>query len=866
MISSKRVPLNQNPLDFTTDELKKVDGGRVCAIVPTARNLRMLANKGFQTVELFSAKDFTSFANLASGVRIPKQLRPFYLRKAARNLSKKDKITIFKNENGIFFENFGAFAQASVGIFSFYRELSSEMVDMEKLALAGKYTDYEAQIDALKKLWNKYLELIADDGWREEWEDFKNPEFRADFIQRYDEFVFLIGGYLTKYELKQLESVSEIKNVTLIFNYAGNKYNLHKEYEKYLGIQLEDRPLKPISQNSCLIAPCPSMAAQVELITLEAFKLNKEHGVPFNEMAVLIPDEYVKEYFLRIDPYNLFDVSSNENIETLPQYSTALKLSELASEIKLSKTSSGEIEKVANILTSHTVKKYYDTKTALKEIHKKIESGKLYISSEEISRLPFFNDFAAEIFKTPSMCRPHLAASCLKNIFIKFANQNNEENRTLNEIIVRLDSLAEIYKTIPDDIEFAENIKMVFKELADIKIDTPKGKIGVTGILESRNLAFDVLFIPAMNEDVFPPAGKKDLFLNTEIRKEMGLPTFIDRDNLMKNYLLQIIEKSKFQIISYTQNQNARRRSRFVEEIVAKNKLNHKIFSPKNISILGTEKRFFPKNNDIIIEKNEKIMETINNIIFSATSFNDYIVCPLRFYFKRVDKIIPKNETSEKLRASAIGGAFHKTLEKLYKNEIKPSAPDFIAHFLKIFREELSRYDAYKFSPVERFIARQAERGIPKIAKAELEREMEGYKTIYREKELKSEFFGYKIKGYIDRIDEKDGQYDIIDYKFKKLPSFPKKLNLETHKDLQTPFYALLLETAEKIVPANLYYFDLKSSFQLAPAFHMDYYEEFKYFAKRKLDEVTSADKPFIKTTKISDCVYCDYSTICGRK
>lgn len=865
MISSKRVPLNENPLDFITNELKKMDGKRICAIVPTSRNLRILANRNFKTVELFSAKDFTSFANMATGARIPKQLRPFYLRKAARNLSKKDKITIFKNENGIFFENFGAFAQASIGIFSFYRELSSEMVDMEKLAAAGKYTDYEPQIEALKKLWNKYLELIEQDGWREEWEDLKNPQFSSDFIERYDEFVFLIGGYLTKYELKQLGCVGEIKNVTLIFNYAGNKYNLHKQYEKYLDIELEDRPLKPISKNSCLIAACPSMAAQIELITLEAFKLNKEHEIPFKKMAVLIPDEYVKSYFLRVDPYNLFDVTSSENIESLPQHSAALDLAELAAEIKLSKIRSAEISKIANILTSPAVKKIYDTKNALKEIDNKIKNGKLYMSAEEILRLPFFKDFATDIFSVPSTCPPYIAANAIKNIFIKFINQNDDENITLNEIIIRLEALVTIYKTITDDIEFAENIKMIFNELSDIKIDTPKGKIAVMGILESRNLAFDVLFLPAMNEDIFPPTGKKDLFLNTEIRKEMGLPTFIDRENLMKNYLLQIIEKSKFQIITYIQNSNARRRSRFVEEIIVKNKLNHKIFSPNNISIISGQKRFFPKNNDIIIEKNEKIIETIKDIIFSATSFNDYIVCPLRFYFKRVDKIMPKTETSEKMDGKFIGEAFHKTLEKLYINGIKPSAADFTDKFLKTYREELNRYDAYKFSPVERFKARQAERGIPQIAKAELEREMQGYKTIFREKELKSDFFEYKIKGFIDRIDEKEGQYDIIDYKFKKITAMPKKIVFETQKDLQIPFYALLLERAENIVPTNLYYFDLKSSFGLTPAFNMEYYEEFKEFAKRKLDETVDPDKPFIKTTKISDCIYCEYSTICGR-
>lgn len=862
MITAKRIPIDKNPLDFTAEEILKKDGGRLCVVVPTARNLRILANCLFKTAELFSAKDFTSFANLASGTRIPKQLRTFYLRKAAKEISKKDKLTLFKSENGIFFENFGAFAQASLGIFSFYRELSSEMVKVETLSSAGKYTDYEEQIQALERLWKKYLSLTEKDGWAEEWEDLKNPEFRSSFISRYDDFIFLVGGYLTRYELKQLEEVGKIKNVTLLFNYAGAKYALHSQYEKYLGIELTDRPLKRFSNETCLLVSCPSMAAQAELITKQAFRLN-EAGVDFSRMAVLIPDEYVKSYFLRCDPYNLFDVTSGENIDSFPYYKAVKSIAEAAWEI----TSSGqtEIGKAIGILSCPAVKNMEGSENAISDLEEQIKNGRLFISREETLRIPFFKKFAAAPILWDKFQQTADTAGIIKNIFIKFFRYAQADENIFRDIITRLEELETVYSKITEEIETAENVKLLFAELSSLKIDSPKGKIPVMGILESRNLAFDFLFIPAMNEDIFPPSSKKDLFLNTEIRQELGLPTFIDRENLMKNYLLQIMEKASHSLISYTKNGNSRRRSRFAEELAVKNGLEEMDYSPKTLSIFSGKRRIAGYNGGIIIEKNDEIMENIKKTVFSATSFNDYLVCSLKFYFKRLDKTLPKPKPEKKITDRLIGNAFHKALETLYRKKIRPSSEEYEKEFKKIYRTELSKADAYgRFA--ERFRAEQAEKGIKFITKAEAERESAGYVTVNREKRIESSFEGFKIKGTIDRIDEKNSLYDIIDYKYKNnIKEPPKNFVMEKQKDLQMPFYALLMETSQNIVPAGLYKFDLKDSFKFVPAFDMGKYGEFKDFFLFKMNELLSENIPFEKTPKISDCDYCEYASICGR-
>lgn len=177
------------------------------------------------------------------------------------SLSTDDKVAVFRNDKTPLFESMTAFTKSSSGIFSFYRELASEMVEISSLQSVSLYSDYETQIAVLQRLWERYLELIHAAGFTDEWESYRSPSFRDEFISRYDEFIFLIGGYLTKYELEQLRKVGQILPVTLLFNYSGAKSSHHKIYEKVLDIKLDDRPAPTINLHNARLYACTGMLA-----------------------------------------------------------------------------------------------------------------------------------------------------------------------------------------------------------------------------------------------------------------------------------------------------------------------------------------------------------------------------------------------------------------------------------------------------------------------------------------------------------------------------------------------------------------------------------------------------------------------------
>ncbi len=206
---------------------------------------------------------------------MPVELRAFYLKKAVNKLTNEEITAVFKSDNKEFLQSFIPFAQNAKNIFSFFRELFTEMVDVENLVKASQYSDYERQINILNHLWIIYLDIIHDDGWIDKYETYKNINLNNIFINRYDNYIFLISGFLTRYELTVFKKISETRNVIIVFNYAGPKQSQHKEYEAFFKTDcLHDKNLPVFTNSNMQIYSCISDISQIELITKKAFELS----------------------------------------------------------------------------------------------------------------------------------------------------------------------------------------------------------------------------------------------------------------------------------------------------------------------------------------------------------------------------------------------------------------------------------------------------------------------------------------------------------------------------------------------------------------------------------------------------------------
>lgn len=839
---------------------------KTCLILPTERNVRYIASCGLKYVELYTISNFFDILINIEKKVLPKELRPFYLKKAIKKLTLDEITAVFKSGNQEFLESFIPFAENSKNIFSFYRELFSEMVDIKDLAKAGKYSDYENQINILYNLWNIYTDLLHENNWVDKYETYQNTTLNDYFINNYDNYIFLISGFIPKHEMIVYKKIGETKNVTIVFNYVGKRQSQHKEYESFFQTNnLQDKTMPVFSSNNIQIFSCSSNISQIELITKKAFELNIKHSIPFEKMAVIMPDTSCKTYFINLDYYNIFDVSAGRDIVVCNFYSFLNNVFSIWTGLKTNKV---EISKVINIFLNEMLQKDEGVQDICKKLYKMIDNSRLYIEKDELYNESVVQKYLLSFFNAPTSLTISQSITyyrtLLKNIMPLFVLEQDY----INETIILLDKLEIIYKNIDDVLLFEETSYIILNEISKQTVNLPKKDIAVTGILESRNISYDVLFMPYMTEEFFPPKNVKDMFINTEIRNQLKLPTFVDRENLMKNYLYQLMSNAKITIISYS-NDSTSRRSSFIEELAIKNNLKELIYTPKNISLIQDKKIYNQEIVDFFVEKNDKIIAQLKDFTFSASNINIYKSCSLRFYLQYILKIDEPVEELKKLNNQVFGNVIHSTFKNLFDNNILVASNDYLSNFKDEFLNQIKNYDAYKYSNVEQFITNFIVDSIPQIVKAEKEHAEKGYIEKYREHKINIKFNDFNIMGYIDKIEMQQNNIVVTDYKFKDNKNIKQVTsnNFDNIEDIQLPIYCLLIDKEMGKIPSELYYFCLKDTIgYIEKGFNTEYYSDFKEYLHNTLKEIVDINIPFIQTDKIKNCNYCSYNNICGRQ
>ena len=65
------------------------------------------------------------------------------------------------------------------------------------------------------------------------------------------------------------------------------------------------------------------------------------------------------------------------------------------------------------------------------------------------------------------------------------------------------------------------------------------------GLLETRNLDFENVYILSMNEGIMPKGAVQNSFIPYNIRKAFKLPTYEDEDSVPAYYFYRLIQRAK---------------------------------------------------------------------------------------------------------------------------------------------------------------------------------------------------------------------------------------------------------------------------------------------------------------------------------
>ena len=160
----------------------------------------------------------------------------------------------------------------------------------------------------------------------------------------------------------------------------------------------------------------------------------------------------------------------------------------------------------------------------------------------------------------------------------------------------------------------------------------PLSGLQIMGVLESRNLDFDDVYILNMNEGEFPKSKLNISFIPFNIRKAFNLKTLDTMDKVYSYLFYRLIQRAKNITFIYNKNSDFNSKgeiSRFIKQLNNESKYQVKDLSVTDkIGIVNHSKLIIPKTNNLLDKIRKRFYD---DGYLSPSGVKDYMDCSLRF-------------------------------------------------------------------------------------------------------------------------------------------------------------------------------------------------------------------------------------------
>lgn len=477
-----------------------------------------------------------------------------------------------------------------------------------------------------------------------------------------------------------------------------------------------------------------------------------------------------------------------------------------------------------------------------------------------------------------------------------------ETRRVLQQLLLGMDQIG------PLNIPFQTGLirKALMPISAAIEGDPLQG-VQIMGLLESRSLNFDHVYILGANEGILPKTTNSPTFLPDNLRRAYGLPILANQDALSAYIFYRHFQHSESIHLFYNSivdENSSGEESRFIKQLTFESQFNivhHTQQQPISFPV---------QESELVIEKTGKIWDNLyNNYLrdksshISATGFTTYLQSPLQFFLKHIAGIKEPPSVSQEFEINNLGSIIHEVMEKIFTpyrgmrdfvatKRLEESIPQIETMVVQeIGHQYHTTYDtAADLNSLQRIMLQIASAYIRMYLEYDIEQyqsfriiELENSEDYYLDFPItvqgKTEYI--KIYGIIDRIDEvvtQDGEVKtrIVDYKtgadkvaFKKAKNKTDEESAESvfaltegtndiHKALiQTLFYTYVFEekTGLRNLEPHLYVarrmredgtlFVSKDMGALEGDYLREQKEEFVGFLRKTLEEIFDPTVPF---------------------
>src|SRR5690606_13023301 len=228
-----------------------------------------------------------------------------------------------------------------------------------------------------------------------------------------------------------------------------------------------------------------------------------------------------------------------------------------------------------------------------------------------------------------------------------------------------------IEKIAPTSISF--QIGLIRKAITPINSaieGDPLRGLQIMGLLESRCLNFDQVYILGANEGVLPKTSSSPTFLPNSLRQAYGLPVLENQDALSAYLFYRHFQYSTGLHVFYNSlvdEHSTGEESRFIKQLQFESNF-HFVVHTQQQPI-----RFPEKSKELVIPKEGHIWHQMWNMFIvekkklAATALTTYLQSPLQFFLKHIAEIKEPPTISQEFEMNRLGTVIHNVMETILK-------------------------------------------------------------------------------------------------------------------------------------------------------------------------------------------------------
>ncbi|MCM8813132.1 MAG: PD-(D/E)XK nuclease family protein [Candidatus Omnitrophica bacterium] len=307
---------------------------------------------------------------------------------------------------------------------------------------------------------------------------------------------------------------------------------------------------------------------------------------------------------------------------------------------------------------------------------------------------------------------------------------------------------------------------------------TPLKGLQILGLYETRALKFQQVVIMDVNEGVLPAVRSGDPLIPRQVLLELGIDRTADEEIIQRYQFMRLLGGAAHAHLIFDDRQD-KQKSRFIESLIWMAERQQRRLRVLPIFRYAFRVKTVPEKKSVA--KSAAVCAVLEEMVFSASSINTYLECPLRFYYQYVLGLREQEDLLEEPQSAEIGTFIHRLLERAYRDSLG-SVPQISANFLNRFWSMFAEFFEQAFvrrMRSEAFLLEQVLRH--RLQRFwDFERERDRGTIIALEQPLRGRIAAAGIAAtftaQIDRIDRAaDGGVVVFDYKTGSSDLLPRR-------------------------------------------------------------------------------------------